>query len=763
MKFGIHLIVTLVTLCNGFINLCSAQNSVYILPWPAEILERKGNFNTSGELNIFTTKEALISGVQLFIDQIKTTSEINVKIVKTEEEANMLLIHAPELKNAQYHLDITGQKIRIRSNDALGVFYASQSLMQLFPAGIFGNHRSIGKNISLPCLWINDYPRFEYRGMHLDVCRHFFPKEFIKKYIDYIAMHKMNYFHWHLTEDQGWRIEIKKYPRLTQIGSTRKATLVGSYNDMPHRYDSTEYKGFYTQDDIREIVEYASKRYITIVPEIEMPGHALAALASYPELSCSGKQLEVATIWGVFDDVYCAKESTFEFLENVLTEVMELFPGPYIHIGGDECPKDRWKSCEHCQALMKKEGLKSEEELQSYFIRRIEKFINSKGKRIIGWDEILEGGLAPNATVMSWRGVKGGIEAAREHHNVIMTPGGYCYFDHYQSLSLNEPVAIGGYTSVMKVYEFEPVPAELNADEARYIIGAQGNVWTEYILDGPHVEYMSLPRMSALSEVVWSPTGKKDKADFKKRLTQHMLRLKEMKANFATHIFDPEIITRPSGQGNLEITLIPAQQSDIIRYAFNRAPGPDDQVYEKPVILSSSGSFQFQSTGAVNGSLLSVNFEKSASLGAKIELKENPSEKYPGSDGASTLVNGLRGGKRFNGQNWLGFSGKNMEATIDLGQSKEFNEIAVGTIVNKGAWIQPPRNLSVFVSEDGSKYDKVYDQAAIIDAQNLVTAHISKRKARYVKVILENYGKIPVGDPGAGNPAWMFTDEILIR
>ncbi len=763
MQFGFQFIVTLVTLIFSVITTCLGQNIVNIIPLPAEIIERKGHLDISGRLSLFSNVADLNKGMQVLQDQLKLTSEIQLQFSNDESTSDILLLKAPELKPGQYQLDITDKKIRIRAFDAQGVFYASQTLMQLFPVGIYGNNKVLGKKISLPCLWINDYPRFEYRGMHLDVCRHFFPKEFIKKYIDYLAMHKMNFFHWHLTEDQGWRIEIKKYPKLTEIGGSRKETLIGSYNDVPHKFDQTKYSGFYTQDDIREIVSYASKRFITIVPEIEMPGHALAALAAYPELSCNEKSLEVATIWGVFEDVFCPKESTFEFLENVLTEVTELFPGPYIHIGGDECPKVRWKTCQQCQTLMKREGLKSEEELQSYFIQRIEKFINSKGKRIIGWDEILEGGLAPNATVMSWRGIQGGIEAAREHHNVIMTPGSHCYFDHYQSLSLNEPVAIGGYTSVMKVYDFEPIPSELNVDEAKYVIGAQGNVWTEYILDGAHVEYMALPRMSALAEVVWTPANKRNKADFRIRLTRHMQRLKEMKTNFATHIFDPEIKTKPIANGNLEITLLPAQQTDIIRYAYDRLPNSNDPVYEKPIIMDHNGTFQFQTQGTINGSLLSITFEQSASLGAKIELKDNPSEKYPGSDGASTLVNGLRGGKRFNGQNWLGFSGKNLDAKIDLGEVKSIKELSVGTIVNIGAWIHPPKNLLIYTSIDGTNFELISNEPVTINSQNIVTTKFSEKKTRYVKIILENQGIIPTGNPGAGNAAWLFADEIIIK
>ncbi len=383
--------------------------------------------------------------------------------------------------------------------------------------------------IPLPRCKITDYPRYSYRGLHLDVCRHMFPVGFIKKYIDLMAMHKMNSFHWHLTEDQGWRIEIKKYPLLTSVGAWRKSSPVGRNEGQ----DSIPYGGFYTQDEVRDIVEYARKRFITVIPEIELPGHAQAALASYPHLSCTGGPFEVWTWWGVSENIYCAgNEQVFEFLEGVLTEVMHLFPSPYIHIGGDEAPKTRWKACPKCQRRIRSEKLADEHQLQSYFVTRIEKFLNSQGRNIIGWDEILEGGLAPNATVMSWRGTQGGIETARLKHPVIMTPGSPCYFDHYQADPSLEPLAICCFNPLEKVYAFEPTPQELTPEEATYIIGAQGNLWTEYIKTPEHAEYMAYPRAIALAEVVWSPKDKRNYDDFLIRLESHKLRLDYRGVNY---------------------------------------------------------------------------------------------------------------------------------------------------------------------------------------------------------------------------------------
>jgi len=418
-----------------------------------------------------------------------------------------------------------------------GVFYGIQTLCKSIP-----DTRGI---VQLAPVQITDAPRFKYRGMHLDVARHFFSVDFVKKYIDMLALHHVNTFHWHLTEDQGWRIEIKKYPFLTKIGSKRAQTVVG--HRKSGKYDSIPYSGFYTQKQIKEVVRYANERYITIVPEIDMPGHMLAALTAYPELGCTGGPYKVAETWGIFDDVLCpGNEKTFEFVENVLSEVIRLFPSKYIHIGGDECLKTKWKVCPKCQERIKSEGLNTdslhlqEHKLQSYFITRVEKFVNSKGRQIIGWDEILEGGLAPNATVMSWRGIKGGIQAAKSNHKVIMTPNSHLYFDHYQAKDKsNEPLAIGGYSSVEIVYNYEPIPAELNETEAKYVIGSQANLWTEYIATEQQAEYMLLPRLAALSEVQWTKAEQKNYADFLARLPNLTETYEKRGYNFAKHVLKP--------------------------------------------------------------------------------------------------------------------------------------------------------------------------------------------------------------------------------
>jgi len=521
----------------------NAGDPLNIIPKPVSVKTFEGFFNineaTVLQYNFDIEKGALI------IETLTTHLSDYYKMESIAQQAakgkskNSIFLQLSDNKKINkegYKLKVNKNGVLIEASDLNGLFYGVQSLIQMMPSE--SGAREI---VEVPFAVVEDYPRFAWRGLHLDVCRHFMPKEFVFKYLDFMAMHKLNTFHFHLTEDQGWRIEIKKYPLLTEIGSKRKETLIGSARTSKE-YDGIPHEGFYTQEDIKEIVKYAADRFITVVPEIEMPGHALAALASYPDLGCTGGPYEVSTRWGIFHDVMCAgKESTFEFLENVMAEVLELFPSEYIHIGGDECPKTKWKECPLCQQRIADEGLKDEHELQSYFIQRVEKFLNSKGRILIGWDEILEGGLAPNAAVMSWRGEAGGIEAAKQKHNVVMSPGTHCYLDHYQADPKTQPLAIGGFTPLDKIYAYEPVPDSLTVEEAKYIMGAQGNVWTEYMKTSDHVEYMVYPRAAALAEVVWSPKGERDYNEFLERLRVLTLRYDFYKLNYAKVAFEQPV------------------------------------------------------------------------------------------------------------------------------------------------------------------------------------------------------------------------------
>ena len=519
----------------GLSGACSTPRNPSVIPQPVQMEVGRGIFDLDADTRIVLTNPT--NEVQQLTESwarpIRATSGFNLQLVDTPSDApsnTITLRLSPDASHPAegYHLDVTSDAVTVEAKTPAGLFYGLQTLTQL----LSGGHSS---GWSVPVVQIVDAPRFAYRGMHLDVGRHFFPVAFVKKYIDLLAMYKMNKFHWHLTEDQGWRIEIKKYPKLTEIGAYRKETVVGKNFerfDRPYVGDGQPHGGFYTQDEVREVVAYARARYIDVIPEIEMPGHATAALAAYPELACTDGPFDVPTTWGIFEDVFCPKEETFQFLEDVLTEVIALFPSQYIHIGGDEVPKVRWKESELAQEVITREGLADEEELQSYFIKRIETFLQAQGRRLIGWDEILEGGLAPDATVMSWRGMEGGIEAARQGHDVIMTPTSHTYFDYYQGDPVQEPLAIRGLTPLEKVYGFEPVPETLSAEDAAHILGAQGNVWTEYMATTDYVEYMVFPRMLALAEVVWSPQELRNWEDFVQRLPAQLQHLDTLGVNY---------------------------------------------------------------------------------------------------------------------------------------------------------------------------------------------------------------------------------------
>ena len=526
MKKIIYFIPVIIMFLSG----CNEANSPdsdkipALIPAPASISILSGEFVFTEKTKIIIPSEnpeIRLSAdflAQLINNPTGNTPEIIVGTKPDKGSIFMVLDTAVGNKEG-YILAVTSKKITISAKTAVGLFYAVQTLRQMMPVEVEKKQIAEGLKLSVPACLIEDEPRFGYRGMHLDVGRHLFPVETIRSYIDMLAMHKMNTFHWHLTEDQGWRIEIKKYPKLTEIGAYRNETVVGHAGRPPLTYDGKRYGGFYTQEEVKEIVTYAKSKFITIIPEIEMPGHAMGALAAYPALSCTGGPFEVNTKWGVMDDVFCAgKDEVFTFLQDVLTEVIDLFPGTYIHIGGDECPKKRWEKCPLCQKRMKDEGVKDEHELQSYFIQRIEKFVISKGREIIGWDEILEGGLAPEATVMSWRGTKGGIAAAKQNHDVIMTPNTFAYLDYYQCEPAGEPLAIGGYLPLEKVYSFNPLPEELTPEEQKHILGFQGNVWTEYIPTPEHMQYMAFPRAFAIAETGWTPDRLKDFEDFIARL-----------------------------------------------------------------------------------------------------------------------------------------------------------------------------------------------------------------------------------------------------
>lgn len=613
----------LLLLLSAFVLSCQPESvdviTPHIVPQPQQIsfnTDQHYTISSKAELSVKTDIANEATGfLQRYFESRNWANHIT-----NNDHGDVTFVQADEMSNEAYELSVDHKGIKIAASSNAGFFYGVQSLIQMLPTD--------KKIASLPYLKIKDAPRFSWRGLHLDVGRHFYPVDFVKKYIDLMAFYKLNTFHWHLTEDQGWRIEIKKYPKLTEIGSQRKETMVAK-NFNPYKGDGEVYGGFYTQDEVREIVAYATERQITVVPEIEMPGHSLGALAAYPELGCGPGPYEVGTRWGVYDDIYCPSEKTFDFLEDVLTEVMDLFPGDYIHIGGDEAPKAVWEKSALAQQVIKREGLKDEFELQSYFIKRIEKFLVSKGKKLIGWDEILEGGLAPEATVMSWRGEAGGIEAAENGHDVVMSPNSDMYFDHYQANPETEPLAIGGFTTLEDVYHYEPIPAALDKKHHKHVLGAQANVWTEYMSTSDYVEYMIFPRVVALSETVWTNPENKDWTKFQEKMSNQYSLLDARNVNY--HIAAPEGLVDGLTLGDEQtISLKSSFKNAKVYYSIDGTdPDQNSTLYKSPFdITISKGPVTVKAvviTRAGNSSVISSAVYKKAELVEDIQpLKADP-------------------------------------------------------------------------------------------------------------------------------------------
>jgi hexosaminidase len=727
-----------------------------IIPIPQSQIVNNGKFILNNTIGISYPKEFKVSS-----DFIKTYIKDGSSI-ELGRSNDIEFIYDSQINNAEgYVLDVKPDKIEIRAKTDQGAFYAVQTLRQLLPPE-FENGSYKLKQVEIPCVSISDAPQFKYRGMHLDVGRHMYSVDFIKKYIDALAMLKMNTFHWHLTEDQGWRIEIKKYPKLQEVAAFRDATLKGHYSDEPHQFDGKRYGGFYTQDEIKDIVAYAQARHVTVIPEIEMPGHSQAAIAAYPELGCSNEKVEVATKWGIFEDIYCTKDETFNFLEDVLDEVLELFPSNYIHIGGDEAPKIRWKTCNDCQHRIKTEGLKDEHELQNYFITRIEKYLNSKGRQIIGWDEILEGGLAPNATVMSWRGIHGAVDAAKQHHNVILTPGSHCYFDHYQSTNSSEPLAIGGFLPLDKVYSFNPIPEELTEEESEYVLGAQGNIWTEYIPTEAQVEYMAFPRILAMSEVVWSNPENKNYDDFVSRVENFNRRLDILDINYANHLYEVE--------GNLisENDKILYRLESLIkgktkRYTLDESePNINSETYSTPIVITKSVTLKAAvfNTEEKLGSVFSETINLHKAVGKQISINVDPHKSYLGS-GAQGLINGISGSDKRNGdKEWLGFWGDDLEITIDFGEETEIESVETRFHNGQGQWIYAPEKVQVSIDNNLFKDYLVEKSNELLENFQV---NFEGVKGRVITLKIPSYGIIPEGKQGAGQKAWTFIDEIIIN
>lgn len=740
------------------------NREISIIPKPQQMKLHDGSFKLIEKNSYYVHPDFHLAG-----DFLKIFFEDGSNFTLNELPENLATIRITKqdsLAPDAYVLQINHGIILIEAKNSAGAFYGVQTLRQLLPVAFETSDGYKESTITLPLLSIYDAPRFSYRGMHLDVGRHFFPKEFIKKYITAMALLKMNYFHWHLTEDQGWRIEIKKYPKLTTHAAYRNETLIGHYNETPQQFDAKRYGGFYTQEDIKEIVAFAAQHNITVIPEIEMPGHAQAAISAYPELGCTGEPVPVATKWGVFENIYCPNQKTFAFLKDVLNEVIDLFPGEYIHIGGDEAPKTQWKKCRHCQKLIADLNLKDEHGLQSYFIKEMEVFINGKGKKIIGWDEILEGGLAPNATVMSWRGTQGGIDAAKEHHDVIMTPTSHAYFDYYQADYPDEPLAIGGFLPLKKVYGFNPIPAELNDEEARYILGAQGNVWTEYMKTEDKVEYMVFPRIVAMSEVVWSGATKNlemDYSNFLFRLEPFLSRLEALNINYANHLYEIEgAVVKKNKQVFFELTTpMPGKE---IRYSNN---GFEEKKYEDLILIDKNTTINATvfSNGEKAGRTYSETIQFHKGLLGKIELNVPPHKAYS-AGGKEALINGIHGSdSRYGDKEWLGFWGDDVEVTINFEEEIEIDMVSLRFYNANGQWIYAPEQVSVKTKPISGKSVSSMRELLAEEGESHVKISLpfDGIKTKGLTISIPNYGTIPEGQQGAGNKAWTFIDEIVIE
>ena len=628
--------------------------------------------------------------------------------------------------------------------------------------------------LKVPAMEIEDYPRFKWRGLHLDVSRHFFSPEVVKEYINLLASYKLNTFHWHLVDDQGWRIEIKKYPKLTAVGAWRVDHNDKAWESRPQAKEGQEasYGGFYTQEQIKEIIAYAAQRNVTIVPEIEMPGHVASAIAAYPFLSCTQKP-QLPMTGGNYSNLssnYCpGNEEVFTFLENVLDEVIALFPGQYIHIGGDEVNKTDWKTCPKCQARMKAESLKDVDELQSYFIKRMEKYVSSKNRKMIGWDEILEGGLAPQAIVMSWRGEAGGIEAAKMKHEVIMTPGNPVYFDQYQAGPEGEPLAIGGFNTLKRVYDYEPIPKDLTAEEEKYVLGAQANLWAEYITTAEHLQYMVLPRMLALAEVVWTPKEQKNWKNFNQRLPYHFRGFEQKGLRYSPGNFTIDI--KPvSLNGKIEVSLDTEAMNGEIYYTLDgTVPGVNSLKYTGPVAIDSS--LTLKAVTVLNGKVMNLKpteqaFSVHKGIGRAVAYAK-PVSRYYVANGPNTLTDGVRGTNAV-GKYWHGFHADDIVATIDLQEAKSISSIAIGCLQNYADWIFLPQSVKFEVSSDGKNFKEVQTVVNNVSVNEKTAikefkASFPAQKAKFIRVSAKNLGAGPKGHNGEGKPVWLFADEITIH
>jgi hexosaminidase len=766
------LVVILFTVFNsGYSQKIYTEKDIQIIPKPTQLLIQPGIFEFSKNTKFVATTDFQKEIATALINKFEKAAGWRPEISATIPPSNFIQFKTDQTLNKEaYKLEVNAKSITITAKGNAGFIYGLESVRQLLPTAIESPGVITSAKWQIPNVVINDEPRFQWRGLMLDLSRHFFDKNYVIQTIDRLAMLKMNVLHLHLVDDQGWRMEIKKYPKLTEIGAWRvdQENVAWNARLTTNPDEKGTYGGFLTQEELKEIVKYAATKNIEIIPEIEMPAHVSSAIASYPELACFNQRIGVPSggLWPI-TDIYCAgKESTFEFLQNVIDEVIEVFPSKYIHIGGDEATKTNWDKCPDCQKRMKDNGLKNAHELQSYFVKRMEKYIISKGKKIIGWDEILEGGLAPEATVMSWRGTKGGTDAAEQGHDVIMTPESHCYFNFYQGPQNEEPIAFDGYTPLSKVYEFDPVVDTMTPEQAKHVLGGQANLWAEHLPNTKESEYMIFPRLAALAEVLWSPKEKRNWNDFTTRLPSLLQRYDYLGINYAKSAY---LVTASSSanmvQKLINVTLKNEFPNPDIRYVLGDKSLAGNAIkYTSPIEFKESTILKaslFQNERLV-GKIFTDTIIFHKAFAQKVLYLTPFNQNYKG-DGPFGMVNTIRGSKNFHDGQWQAWLVNDMEVVIDFGKEESVEQVTIGTLESQGSGVYFPTQIKVLVSSDGLKYKevgKVMRPYAVNVSSELKDFKIkfTKTTTRFVKVMASNLKKSPKGED-----SWLFVDEILVN
>ncbi|MBB4802181.1 hexosaminidase [Flavobacterium nitrogenifigens] len=746
------------------------ESDIRIIPKPTQTLIKTGVFEFTKDTKFVVNGDFQKDAANALASKFGTAAGWKPEVTTKAPASNYVLLKTdPNLKNEAYVLDVNPTNITISAKGNNGFLYALESIRQLLPEAIESQFAITSAKWEIPSLTINDEPRFKWRGLMLDFSRHFFDKNYVLTTIDRLAAHKMNVLHMHLVDDQGWRIEIKKYPKLTEVGAWRVDQENRSWNARltTNPDEKGTYGGFFTQEELKEIVKYAATKGIEVIPEIEMPAHVSSAIASYPELACFNQRIGVPSggVWPL-TDIYCAgKETTFEFLQNVLDEVMAIFPSKYVHIGGDEATKTNWAKCPYCQKRIKDEHLKSVEQLQSYFVKRIEKYVNSKGKKLIGWDEVLEGGLNPSATIMCWRGEKIGAEAAKQGHDVIMSPESPCYFNFYQGPQNEEPLAFDAYNPLNKVYQFDPVVQGMTPEDASHILGGQANLWAEHISGPKDSEYMIFPRLAALSETLWSPKEKRNWNDFTSRLFSMFKRYDYQGLNYAKSAY---LVTASStadlGNKQIKVELKNEFPNPDIRYVLGNQNIDHHAIkYTSPIEIKETTVLKaslFQDEKPVGKTFTdTIVFHKA--FAQKVKYLTPFNDNYKGD--ANTMVNSIRGSKNFHDGQWQAWLVNDMELVIDLGKVESIEQVIVGTLESQGAGVNFPIQVKVLISNDGIKYTQVgkvmrpYAANPVPELKDF-KINFQKQNARFVKVIGGNLKKSPKGES-----SWLFVDEILVN